>query len=76
MAKTTTLKEFESVFPKLVEDLLDHAKHYKLPEEFVKWYKAVGLYAKSPTRFQTDGRHLVPQCQYHRRKMQSGNVRS
>lgn len=41
MAKTTTLKEFESVFPKLVEDLLDHAKTYKLPEEFVAWYKAV-----------------------------------
>ncbi len=41
MAKTTTLKEFESVFPKLVEDILDHAKQYKLPEEFVTWYKAV-----------------------------------
>ena len=41
MAKTTTLKEFESVFPRLVEDLLDHAKSYNLPEDFVKWYKAV-----------------------------------
>jgi farnesyl diphosphate synthase len=41
MAKTTTLKEFESVFPKLVEDLLAQANQYKLPEEFVKWYKAV-----------------------------------
>lgn len=40
MAKTTTLKEFESVFPKLVEDILDHAAQYKLPEEFVKWFKA------------------------------------
>ncbi|TVY22415.1 Farnesyl pyrophosphate synthase [Lachnellula hyalina] len=40
MAKTTTLKEFESVFPKLVDDLLDHAKKYNLPEQFVKWYKA------------------------------------
>jgi hypothetical protein len=49
MAKTTTLKEFESVFPKLVEDLLDHAKQYKLPEEFVKWYKAVSPYATLPT---------------------------
>ncbi|EHL02094.1 putative Farnesyl pyrophosphate synthase [Glarea lozoyensis 74030] len=39
MAKTTTLKEFESVFPKLVEDLLDHSKTYKLPEEFVSWFK-------------------------------------
>lgn len=41
MAQITTLKQFESVFPKLVEDLLDHAKSYKLPEEFVSWYKAV-----------------------------------
>ncbi|KAH8591161.1 farnesyl pyrophosphate synthetase [Bisporella sp. PMI_857] len=40
MAQTTTLKEFESVFPKLVEDILDHANTYKLPEEFVKWFKA------------------------------------
>jgi len=40
MAKATTLKEFEAVFPKLVEDILDHAKQYNLPEEFVKWFKA------------------------------------
>jgi hypothetical protein len=43
MAKTTTLKEFESVFPKLVEDLLAHAKTYNLPDEFVNWYKAVSI---------------------------------
>lgn len=42
MAQTTTLKKFESVFPKLVEDILDHAKQYNLPQEFVDWYKAVG----------------------------------
>ena len=42
MAKNATLKEFESVFPKPVEDLLDYPKQYKLPEEFVNWYKAVG----------------------------------
>jgi len=41
MAKTTTLKEFESVFPKLVDDLLAHAQQYGLPAEFVEWYKAV-----------------------------------
>ncbi len=44
MAKTTTLKEFESVFPKLVEDLLNHAKSYNLPEDFVQWYKAVRMH--------------------------------
>ncbi|KAG9234697.1 farnesyl diphosphate synthase [Amylocarpus encephaloides] len=40
MAQKTTLAEFEAVFPKLVEDLLNHAKEYKLPEQFVTWYKA------------------------------------
>jgi len=41
MAKTTTLKEFESVFPKLVEDLLEHAEQYGPPEMALDWYKAV-----------------------------------
>jgi hypothetical protein len=41
MAKATTLKEFEAVFPKLVEDILEHAGQYKLPAEFAKWFKAV-----------------------------------
>ncbi|EXF76467.1 farnesyl pyrophosphate synthase [Colletotrichum fioriniae PJ7] len=33
MAKKTTLTEFESVFPKLEEVLLEHAQKYKLPKE-------------------------------------------
>lgn len=43
MAKATTLKEFESVFPKLVEDVLDAAKKYGAPENALDWYKAVSL---------------------------------
>ncbi|KAL0465822.1 farnesyl diohosphate synthase [Neurospora intermedia] len=39
MAKTTTLKEFESVFPKLEEALLEYAEAYKLPEQMLSWYK-------------------------------------
>ncbi|KAI1103281.1 terpenoid synthase [Jackrogersella minutella] len=39
MAKKTTLKEFESVFPKLEEDLLDSVKKYNLPKEQQEWYK-------------------------------------
>ncbi|KAF2084595.1 ERG20 farnesyl diphosphate synthase [Saccharata proteae CBS 121410] len=35
----TTLKEFESVWPQLVQDLLDHCKSYKLPENALEWYK-------------------------------------
>ena len=73
MAKTTTLKEFESVFPKLVEDLLDHAKSYKLPEEFVNWYKAVGV-TSCPLQSCELIMSPVSQCQHHWRKVQPWNV--
>lgn len=42
MAQKTTLQEFESVFPKLQEALLEHAKSYKLPQEQLDWYRKVG----------------------------------
>jgi len=38
MAQQTTLKEFESVFPRLEQDLVDWAKQYKLPQEQLDWY--------------------------------------
>jgi hypothetical protein len=41
MAKMTTLKEFESIFPTIVEDLLAHAKQYGAPQMALDWYKAV-----------------------------------
>jgi farnesyl diphosphate synthase len=41
MAQRTTLKEFESVWPKLQEAILDHARAYKLPEKELNWYKQV-----------------------------------
>ncbi|KAL8751462.1 MAG: hypothetical protein Q9184_006065 [Pyrenodesmia sp. 2 TL-2023] len=37
--KPISLKEFESVFPQLVEDLAQHSKQYGLPEEALQWYK-------------------------------------
>lgn len=43
MAKKTTLKEFESVFPKLEEDLLAWVKQYNLPQEQQDWYKKVRI---------------------------------
>ncbi|KAI3321987.1 terpenoid synthase [Xylariaceae sp. AK1471] len=39
MATKTTLQEFESVFPKLEEDLLSWAKQYNLPQQYLEWYK-------------------------------------
>jgi hypothetical protein len=41
MAKMTTLKEFESIFPTIVEDLLAHAKQYGPPQMALDWYKTV-----------------------------------
>ncbi|KAI9880857.1 MAG: Farnesyl pyrophosphate synthetase [Pleopsidium flavum] len=35
----TTLKEFESVFPKLVEDLSEHVRELGLPPNALKWYQ-------------------------------------
>ncbi|MCJ1382017.1 Farnesyl pyrophosphate synthetase [Xylographa soralifera] len=34
-----TLKEFESVWPSLVDELSQHAQQYNLPEAALKWYQ-------------------------------------
>ncbi|KXX78749.1 Farnesyl pyrophosphate synthase [Madurella mycetomatis] len=39
MAQTTNLKEFEAVYPKLEEALVEHAKSYNLPKQALDWYK-------------------------------------
>ena len=36
-----SLKEFESVFPQLVDDLSNHCKQYGLPQNALQWYKDV-----------------------------------
>ena len=41
-----TRAEFEEVFPKLMEDLSEHAKQYNIPPNALKWYQDV-----SPFRF-------------------------
>ncbi len=45
----TTRAEFEEVFPKLVEDLIDHAKQYGMPSDALEWYRKVNL--QSPSLF-------------------------
>ncbi|KAI4265346.1 MAG: hypothetical protein L6R38_009488 [Xanthoria sp. 2 TBL-2021] len=37
--KPVTLKEFETVFPQLVDDLSQHCKQYGPPEDALKWYQ-------------------------------------
>lgn len=34
----TTLKDFESVWPRIVEDITSHAKQYRLPEQPLDWF--------------------------------------
>jgi hypothetical protein len=41
MSKATTRKEFEEVFPTLVEDILALSKQYGVPEQALEWYKDV-----------------------------------
>ncbi|KID72819.1 Farnesyl pyrophosphate synthase [Metarhizium brunneum] len=40
MAQKTTLDEFEAVYPKLEEAILEHARKYKLPQGELDWLKA------------------------------------
>ncbi|MCJ1258666.1 Farnesyl pyrophosphate synthetase [Lignoscripta atroalba] len=35
----TTLKEFEAVFPSLVEDLTQHSKQYAIPTQSLEWFQ-------------------------------------
>lgn len=76
MAKTTTtLKEFESVFPKLVEDLLAHAQKYNLPQQGQDWLKAVSFRLQEHICIlYANHNHLVSICQHNWREMQPGNV--
>lgn len=58
----TTLQEFESVFPKLEADLVEHAQKYKLPKEELEWYKAVSA-PPSPRRPPASATYLERQAQ-------------
>ncbi|KAF6837031.1 polyprenyl synthetase [Colletotrichum musicola] len=55
MAKKTTLAEFESVFPKLEEVLLEHAQKYKLPEAELAWYKKASMLQQQSLEVNTLG---------------------
>lgn len=40
-SETTTLQEFESIYPKLEAAILEHAQSYKLPQGEMNWFKLV-----------------------------------
>ena len=61
----TTLKEFEAVFPKLVDDLKAHCQKYNSPEQALKWCEEVGYSPPPPfnpesVRPLTDAQPLSP----------------
>jgi farnesyl diphosphate synthase len=41
MASTTKRADFEAIFPKLAQDILDHAKRYNLPDNALEWFEKV-----------------------------------
>lgn len=45
----TTLREFESVFPRLVEDLSAHCKEHNLPDNALQWFQRVGANIQETT---------------------------
>lgn len=55
----TTLKEFESVFPKLVEDLTEHAKEHGIPSNALKWYQDVSSSSPLPPHHPIDTPELT-----------------
>ena len=50
----TTLKEFETVFPTLVEDMKEHCKKYKLPDQALTWFEKVRHYTIPRSSSSTD----------------------
>lgn len=79
-AMPTTLKEFESVWPRIVADLEAHCKSYKLPQQPLDWFVQVRRIPPGPSRplsvspALTRDLRSVPQLQHSRRKMQPRHV--
>jgi hypothetical protein len=46
MVSATTIKEFESVWPRIVADLVAHSKQYKLPQQSLDWFIKVNIFAR------------------------------
>lgn len=70
----TTLKEFEAVFPTLVEDLLAHCKQYGLPTQALTWFEKVSGTFITSASFEVYMQYRLtqiaePQSQHHGRKM-------
>ena len=58
----TTLVKFESVWPALEKDILQHAEKYKLPEEYLSWFKKVSFRLHVETHFSGRQRLSLVEC--------------
>ena len=43
MAAKTSRVDFESVFPSLMEDVLNDARKFKVPQNALEWFETVGF---------------------------------
>lgn len=61
MPQSNKLKDFETVFPKLVKDLEENAKQYNMPEDNLKWYSNVSFLTSFPSHCHFNSQsHLSP----------------
>lgn len=69
----TTLKEFESVWPRIAADIAGHAKSYNLPQQPLDWFRQVRTAALilRPTSLHVPA---VARLQHRRRQMQPRHV--
>lgn len=70
----TTLKEFESVWPRIVADLQDHCKAYQLPQQSLDWFTKVSLPCISHHHVTCSHPNPVSRLQHSRREVQPGHV--
>ena len=40
--KQVTTRDFDKIFPTLMDDLVEHAKEYGVPKDTLDWYRNVG----------------------------------
>jgi uncharacterized protein (DUF3820 family) len=41
MASTTARSDFEALWPKIAQDILNYANRYAIPEQALKWFEKV-----------------------------------
>jgi hypothetical protein len=69
-ASKTSRKDFEAVFPSLVEDLSEAAKQYNIPKPALQWFQRVHS-PPNMTNWLVLKQVAVSECKYAWRQAQS-----